>query len=311
METAAEIWKNSNPAGQPFAITNWKGQDDALREFQIKEDPDGYDVVYGCGDNANTTPGSCIARDAVVFIVAANSSIQVNPDDNSHAFYIGKIATGDYAACTACIAAMYNNGCGYCNTSVICYQCYDLSAQHTSWSVPFSGLRFCSGTRYWVMSNILCLSATKYDGGQQNAITAYSDADMVNKVAADPYGIGYCSAAFADTNRVAILGITTNNKLKINAHTRPNTQDGQWSTCIQLYPACIPNKRWILPEQPEKSWPFIRNLYLKTNWSSLPAATFTNQLCGLTTNKGKGGAGPTIADLLLTGPLFRCSFYHR
>ena len=33
---------------------------------------------------------------------------------------------------------------------------------------------------------------------------------MVNKVSADPYGIGYCSSAMADPNKVQILGIATN-----------------------------------------------------------------------------------------------------
>ena len=43
---------------------------------------------------------------------------------------------------------------------------------------------------------------------------------MVNKVAGDPYGIGYCSSAMADPNKVMILGVVENG---VSSLYPPNT----------------------------------------------------------------------------------------
>jgi prepilin-type N-terminal cleavage/methylation domain-containing protein len=110
------------------------------------------------------------------------------------------------------------------------------------------------------------------------AQTVQDDQEMVEKVAADPYGIGYCSAAFADTDKVTILGI--------GGKTYPNQN---------------PKYRWVVRDTPgtaagEFEYPFIRILRV------------------LTMNDGRNVNNTTFGFILAdtefqNGPLFRATSY--
>jgi len=229
---AAETWKYSGSSG--YTMTDWKGQNEPTYNASSKMKRDG--LVFGCGDNGVLTGANtarhCIAKDALVFIVAVNSKITVSPYDGSVGYYLGRIASGDYACNTACLAAMWSNSIGYSATSSLCYQVYDMNVRG---STP-QGSVYLSGTRAFVMSK-LGLSRTEFGAAQQKAITVSNDVEMVNKIENDPYGIGYCSVAFADTNRVNILGIA-GGKTAVTRDTFLNLQDGQYATGVQLYPSC-------------------------------------------------------------------------
>jgi prepilin-type N-terminal cleavage/methylation domain-containing protein len=357
---AAEIWKYSNAGSAtnaPYTMTTWKGEFEPNKDTQCSNAPAGtFGYLYGCGDGA-CPQGSCIAVDALVFIVALNSKIQVSGGQAGEdacnvappsGAYIGPIQGGNYAANTATISYMYQNGMGYNTNSAVCYQCYDMNARTTTIGVNVANgaETYYSGTRKFVMSNILSgtnINSTYFGPSVQNAVTVYNDVDMVNKVASDPYGIGYCSAAFADTNRVTILGLACGSNT-VAATSSANQSDvglgttaGLWNSStggIQLYPSCNAKQRWILPDQPSY-WPLSRQLYATATggtggvgsgyWTAV-SQTFENQLCfhtqttfsGIassnTTTTGTGLATSTnnfIGTLLLTGPQFHCSYYHQ
>jgi ABC-type phosphate transport system substrate-binding protein len=78
-----------------------------------------------------------------------------------------------------------------------------------------------------------------------DSITVANDLEMVDKVANDPYAIGYCSTVFADPQRVIILGL--------------KTPDGS----VYVYPQANPKKRWQMPY--ELNWPLSRIMYAKLN----------------------------------------------
>jgi ABC-type phosphate transport system substrate-binding protein len=89
-------------------------------------------------------------------------------------------------------------------------------------------------------------------GGGANVVGAFAvrvmdDYEMVDKVAADPYGIGFCSSAMADTSKVKILDITTSGGV---AATFPN-QNTKY--------------RWVMPDSSAgTSWPLVRDIRVIT-----------------------------------------------
>jgi hypothetical protein len=135
----------------------------------------------------------------------------------------------------------------------------------------------CSGNRTYFEREVV--------GGARpgkKVIMVASDEAMVDRVAADPYGIGYCSSAFADLDRVQILGIT-----------KP---DGT----AYLFPSANPNYRWGLSDHPD--WPYMRTLYAvcgEGTWGPDGAPTFGRLMLG--------PGGPGTASLR-AGSLFVASY---
>ena len=114
-------------------------------------------------------------------------------------------------------------------------------------------------------------------------ITVKDDYAMVNKVAADPYGIGYCSSAIADPNRVQIIGL--------------RTPDGK----VHLFPQDDPKARWIMPATPP-DWPLTRTLYAECGGKA-----WRSDGTGIANVMLAPGAPGTKA--LRAGPLFRASYW--
>jgi len=125
-----------------------------------------------------------------------------------------------------------------------------------------------------------------------DTIQVSNDMEMVEKVANDPYGIGYCSSVYADPDRVMILGIDWDSS---NAYN-----DGD-----KIWPSTSTKFRWVLPSFAESSWPWKR-------WLDVESSD---------TNTTGGGAGivnalhsssvdsPTVANLLSAGPLFKMGYW--
>jgi len=214
----------------------------------------GAQFVWGIADNAvqAITPAANqalqdIARDAFVFIVSKHSKITA-----------GGLGADDHDTGTAQLATLFCDAT-YKGYSANVYQAYTLGAN--------------SGARKYAESAGVLNAAIG-----SRAITVTDDRDMVEKVAADPYGVGYCSAAFADPDTVTILSL-----------------DGK------LYPNQNPKYRWLVPEHPtaapgEFEYPLIRTLRV------------------LAMNDGRNTNTTTFGYILAdgefrNGPLFRATSY--
>ena len=114
-------------------------------------------------------------------------------------------------------------------------------------------------------------------------ITVKDDYEMVNKVAADPYGIGYCSSAIADPDKVQIIGL--------------RTPDGK----VHFFPQDDPKARWIMPATPP-DWPLTRTLYAECGGKA-----WRSDGTGIANVMLAPGAPGTKA--LQAGPLFRASYW--
>ncbi len=123
--------------------------------------------------------------------------------------------------------------------------------------------------------------------GSHTVITT-DDQDMVNKVSADPYGIGFCSSAMADPNKVQILGIATS------------------STQAAFYPQTNLKYRWILPATSSSACGcFTRNLYCVVSGNAAPSGTAN-------TNFADSMLLPSssfVSTSLQAGPLFQASYF--
>ncbi|MHB9133668.1 MAG: prepilin-type N-terminal cleavage/methylation domain-containing protein [Armatimonadota bacterium] len=108
------------------------------------------------------------------------------------------------------------------------------------------------------------------------------DREMTNTVAADPYGVGYCSAAFTDPDKVRTLDYRYANGV------------------VAHFPSDDPKHPSVYPANP--TWPFIRTLYA---------------VCGGNTWRADGaGIGNVMlapdapgTRALRDGPLFQASYW--
>lgn len=132
-----------------------------------------------------------------------------------------------------------------------------------------------SGTRAFFYKKI-GLPANQEDTA---ATIARNDYDMVQKVANDSEGIGYCSAAFADPNIVDIVAIDGIGFPNPNADAPPETK--------YLWPS----------HAPTGSYPYMRTLYAQPSENpSAGARDFMEKL-------------PVLLKAVQQGPLFKMSYF--
>ncbi len=131
-----------------------------------------------------------------------------------------------------------------------------------------------SGTRAFFYGKIGMLAK------QQDAATiAKNDYDMVQLVARDPDGIGYCSAAFADPNIVDIVAVDGIGFPNPDAKARPDDK--------YLWPV----------DAPTSAYPYMRTLYAQpTETPGEGAADFLAKL-------------PALLKAVQSGPLFKLSYF--
>ena len=118
------------------------------------------------------------------------------------------------------------------------------------------------------------------------AVLASNDADMVDKVANDPYGIGYCSSAFVDYDRVQVVGIKGGGQSNADAYW-PNTNGKYKTWLVSPYPQTGPGPSGYATTP---TWPFCRTLY------AIVAGTSPTALLAAVNN-------------LSNGPMFACSYW--
>jgi hypothetical protein len=115
-------------------------------------------------------------------------------------------------------------------------------------------------------------------------LTVGTDGEMVEKVALDPYGLGYCSLAMADPNRVDIVALGAD---AATAVYLPNP-----------HPTAAPRDWWELRVDPPAGYALTRTIYLKCVGAQ--AVRFKADY-----NAG----GISYKSVLAGGPLFKASYW--
>ncbi|HEY3416840.1 MAG TPA: hypothetical protein VGM23_08155, partial [Armatimonadota bacterium] len=276
----------------------------------------GENGIWACGDGVRPLGQSiAIARDALVIIVSKNSKIKRLPtitgrwDDAMPVNYLGQGTTpggtnsprinNAYVVTTAYINEFFSahtisNGNPLVTPGGMTYDYTGYSAdawQVYTYNVDSGTRRFAARMMGWhpqgIPGNRDATSPNCYhdniggprqvDGSLPEAVVVENDADMVDKVAADPYGIGYCSSAFADLDRVQILAIRQGNR-------------------TYYFPSADIQHRGELTDTPD--WPYMRTLYAVID-SAPGSHTFARLMLA------PGGPGTRA---LQAGPLFQASY---
>jgi len=115
----------------------------------------------------------------------------------------------------------------------------------TSECHPYTYNRF-SGSRAFLTRSF---NSPGWQGISRDAIPIRDDREMVKKIAADAYGIGYCSAAFYDPELVTSLGLRVKN---VTRFFPPSLTIDHKRIDRILYPAGLG----------ADAWPLLRNLYV-------------------------------------------------
>jgi prepilin-type N-terminal cleavage/methylation domain-containing protein/prepilin-type processing-associated H-X9-DG protein len=256
LTAAAEAWKKS-PAGASYYTRGFLGKGNTTGRPA--------DYVWGFADGGTIpTNGYALGKDVLVFVVSKNTKI-------SSSYFNGPISSGTYSATTANIQSLLN----YYDPTLGSYTGYSANAvQAYTYDGNSGNLAFLNSA-----------SVNMIVGSQ--AIVATDDQDMVNKVSADPYGIGYCSSAMADPNKVQILGIATG------------------ATAANFYPQTNPKYRWIVPATSSSiTVPvgFVRTLYAVAAGNAVASngANFADSMLNTSSN--------FVTTSLQAGPLFAASY---
>jgi type II secretory pathway pseudopilin PulG len=238
---------------------------------------------YGCGYNyadakkrkdylwtsaAPEAKGTTIARDALVVIVSQNCMIDGLSGVPGEAW--GAPAG---SATTAEIATLFTTGQSCVKTAnnrLIATPGYEMETGRHWQAYTYLG----AGGRDY-NGNTLAFRQWLLNGGRIGtyAVRCHDDYEMVDKVAADPYGIGFCSSAMADTSKVRILDLTV---------------DGN----VFNFPQRNTKMRWVVPETPAASgYPYIRSIRAEVG------------------GDGKKLLPIFAAKNFLAGPLFQASYW--
>jgi len=204
--------------------------------------------VWGTASNAENFSDTAIAFDGVCVIVAKGCKIPGMPS----------LTNSTYAMTTAQIENLFT--IGYEKDTV---QVYHMSDAYSSTN------RFI----HKVIGN------TNWG---TDSVEVANDAEMVEKIANDPWGIGYCSTAFADPDRVIIVAPILGGKTYV--WPRPSTKF-----------------RWVMPsfsEAKNGGWPWLRSLDVTTDNTTLSG--------GITTALRTGAFKTTGLN---SGPLFTWGYW--
>jgi len=205
--------------------------------------------AWGTVSGAGGPVSPAIAYDALVFIVARRCLIPAMPS----------MTNSTYLMDTATVRSLFATG-------------------HTTNAVQVYHM-----PTVYSATDAYARKILELPGYGKGAIQVANDAEMVAKVANDPYAIGYCSSAYADPDRVIILGFK-----------RLGTDSGD-----AIWPRSSPPFRWIIPTRSESTWPWKRSINVTTaNKPGIPEVAITRALHG-------GG----LYHNLTPGPLFTWGYW--
>jgi len=131
----------------------------------------------------------------------------------------------------------------------------------------------------WCSTNTYVKRVIGNTGWGVDSIEVADDAEMVEKIANDPYGIGYCSSAFADPDRVVVLAPIIRGK-------------------TYVWPQADRTKRWIMPTYAKSDWPWKRSLDVTASDNALGRGIAASLRTGALAKKGLAG-----------GPLFTWGYW--
>jgi len=167
--------------------------------------------AWGRTSGAERPAKRAIARDALIFIVARSSKI---PD-------LPALVNSTYVVDTGFLRGCFSRG--YRSNEIQVYHMPESYSQTDRYARSIAGI-------------------TTYGS---DSIVVDNDAEMMEKVSNDPYGIGYCSSLYADPDRVVILGFAGKGK---------GGRDAIW-------PRADEKQRWVVPATAaESDWPFKRSI---------------------------------------------------
>ncbi|MHB9026620.1 MAG: hypothetical protein ACYC7E_21010, partial [Armatimonadota bacterium] len=335
LTAAAEVWKNAHNI--QYYSRGFMGQ--GYRAGRVATVAGVSDWVWGFGDPSDlgADGGSAtraVAKDCMVAIVSKNTKIkriQVLASDTDVAWLgNGTTAANDwrttpflnqqYVVTSAAIAVYFSATSVYylagqppaaaTNTgySADNYQVYTYNVD--------------SGSRKF-FARMIGLSPTGVVGRRTGetspysdtisalteAVTVENDQDMVDKVAADPYGIGYCSSIFADLDRVQVLAIYDPTTQKIAYFPNANIKY-RYNVGEDAPVGVDATGAWVAGI----TWPMVRTLYARFGGAVANTAFLTN-------NNTTFGSVMLESDVevvsannlgrtqLLLGPLFKASYW--
>jgi len=307
VQAMAELWKNlgtsSNPSLEYQVKPGFLGDSYYSKNFTMPTSylwgvastatsvvGSSYPTMVAAGNTANAV-STAIAHDAVVFIVSKNTklvktatgSIGTGPSETSTVTNNSSPNNGWLIANSSTVAAWFTTNSGF---SANQWQAYTYGTACSTLSVAYNYLGIatpagCSASTPWSSIN-----------PSNQAIVCTNDNDMVDKVANDPYGIGYCSSAFVDLDRVQVIGLTDTTDTGVNNGAAgqcywPNGNAKYRTTLINAYPNGGPNTTTVT------NWPtaLMRTIFIFA-----------------------GGDGTTLfadnaANELTFGPQYACSYW--
>ena len=273
----AEIWKRQSPVRDIWNSENlydksYKSGPNPNADYQIagfqgeyaRSTALGNDYLWGTVDG---TAGKPLAHDALVVIVAKNSQLPPNLAGGLASIRNSSTpANGWYCCNTATIAAWFDDG----------YAAGGWQAYTYAPAVATSGqlARYLRLPRFGAHCRVVA-----------------NDREMVDRVANDPRGIGYCSSACVDYDRVQCLGI-------FDPSSPNGPPDGQyyWPNAHAKYRTWVPNP------YPNRG----PNAHIPYQW---PPALVRSLHA-----RAKGEGAKLLEDFatnqqLANGPLFACSYW--
>ena len=233
---AAEIW---TAKGGKYYARGFKGWGDIAERDRIVT-AGNYVWANASGTAGAVGASSVVGYDALVIITSLNCKIDglagftppgvMKPGDNT------AMATVNIAKPfqTAGGTAPYTTP-GFSMATGAHWQAYTYRGTSGANPVEYNG-------------NTLFFNRMVLGGGRvgSSAVRVQDDAEMVEKVSADPYGIGFCSSAFADTSKVTILDIVV-------------------GTQTMFFPNPNDKYRWTMPDNySDVNYPLKRELRVET-----------------------------------------------
>lgn len=189
LQAAAEAWKAATGGTATWNTRGFLGMDNTLGSGSA------LNTAWAVGDNTAVATGADLGQDVMLIVVNKNCKI---PEVVAATLTVPTESKGDdktFNLSSATVASIYNYSNGFLENSV---QAYTFDKK--------------SGSRRFFTS--------KFVTPGTDTVVVANDLEMMEKVAADPYGIGYMSAGQVDFDKVRAIAVNNEVYPSGNAKTR-------------------------------------------------------------------------------------------